>query len=36
VAAAVLAELDQLARRRLGPRPVAEFNAALAEVIELG
>jgi hypothetical protein len=36
VAVAVLAELDRLARRRLGPRRVAERKAALAELIDLG
>jgi hypothetical protein len=36
VAAAVLAELDRLARRRLGPRPVVEFKIALAELVDLG
>ena len=36
VAAGVLAELDRLARRRLGPRRVAELKAALAELVDLG
>ena len=36
VVAAVLAELDRLARRRLGPRRVAKLKAALAELIDLG
>jgi hypothetical protein len=36
VGAAVLAELDRLARRRLGPRRVAELKAALAELLDLG
>jgi hypothetical protein len=36
VAAAVLAELDRLARRWLGPRRVADRQAVLAELIDLG
>jgi DNA-binding MarR family transcriptional regulator len=36
VAAAVLAELDRLARRRLEPRRVAELKAALVKLVDLG
>lgn len=36
VAAAVLAELDRLARKRLEPRRIAELKAALAELVDLG
>jgi DNA-binding MarR family transcriptional regulator len=36
VATVVLAELDRLARRRLGRREVAELKATLAELVDLG
>jgi hypothetical protein len=36
VVTAVLAELDWLARRRLGPHEVAELKATLAELVDLG